>query len=189
MTQLVESPAVAAAPATWTVDPTHVSVEFAVKHLMIATVKGRFGSVQATLHGAPGDPLSTSAEAVIDVASLDTGNADRDAHLRSADFFDAERYPTLRYVSRSVRPLDADEFEVEGDLTIRGITQPVTLRTRFEGLITDPWGNERVGLSAEGKIKRGDFGLKWNQALEMGGVAVGEDVRLSIQVEAIRQAA
>ena len=189
MNQLVENPAVVAAPATWTVDPTHVSVEFAVKHLMIATVKGRFATVEATIHGAPGDPLSASAEAVIEVATVDTGNADRDAHLRSADFFDAENYPSMRYVSRSVRPLDADEFEVEGDLTIRGITQPVTLRTRFEGLITDPWGNERIGLSAEGKIKRSDFGLMWNQALEMGGVVVGDEVRLSVQVEAVRQAA
>jgi polyisoprenoid-binding protein YceI len=188
MTQLVENP-VETKRATWAIDPSHVSVEFAVKHLMIATVKGRFGSVQATVQGAPDDPLSAVAEAEISVASIDTGNADRDTHLRSADFFDADRYPTIRYVSRSVRRLDDDEFEVQGDLTIREISRPVTLRARFEGLITDPWGNERVGLSAEGKIKRSDFGLEWNMALEAGGVVVGDDVRLSIQVEAVRQAA
>lgn len=187
MVQLAETPV--AAPAIWKVDPSHASVEFAVRHLMIATVKGRFDSVRAALNGAPDDPLSASAEAVIDVSSIDTGNPDRDTHLRSPDFFDVENYPTMRYASRSVRRLDDDEFEVEGDLTIRDVTRPVTLRARFEGLITDPWGNERVGLGAEGKIKRSDFGLKWNQALETGGVVVGEDVRLSIQAEAVRQRA
>ena len=111
MVQLAESRTEAA--AAWKVDPAHATVEFAVKHLMIATVKGRFRAVEATLHGAAGDPLSTAAEAVIDVASVDTGNADRDAHLRSADFFDVERYPTIRYVSRSVRRIDEDEFEEE----------------------------------------------------------------------------
>ncbi len=175
--------------ATWTIDPSHTSVEFSVRHLMITTVKGRFGSFQATLRGTPDDPLSAYAEGTIDVASIDTRIEERDTHLRSADFFDVDRYPTMHYVSRSVRRVGDDEFEVEGDLTIRDVTRPVTLRVTLEGHIRDPWGNERVGLSAEGRIKRSDFGLKWNMVLETGGVAVGDDVRISIQLEAVRQAA
>lgn len=178
-----------AGPAVWTIDPTHTSAEFAVRHLMLSTVKGRFGSVEATLRGDPREPLSGTAEAVIDVSSIDTGNAERDAHLRSADFFDVENYPSLRYVSRALRQTGERDFEVDGELTIRDVTRAVTLSVTFEGLVKDPWGNERIGLSAEGKIKRTDFGLKWNMALEAGGVVVGEDVRIVLQVEAVRQAA
>jgi polyisoprenoid-binding protein YceI len=174
--------------AVWRVDPTHATVEFAVKHLMIATVKGRFGGVEATLQGSPGKPLAAIAEATIDVSTVDTGNPERDAHLRSADFFDVENYPSMRYVSHNVRQLDDREYEVEGDLTIRNVTRPVTLRATFEGLITDPWGNERIGVSAEGKIKRGDYNLEWNMPIETGGFVVGEDVKLSIHVEAVRAA-
>jgi polyisoprenoid-binding protein YceI len=170
-------------------DPSHTSVEFSVRHMMITTVKGRFGSFQATLRGTLDDPLSAYAEGTIDVASIDTQNEDRDTHLRSADFFDVEHYPTMHYVSRSVRRVRDDEFEVDGDLTIRDVTRPITLRVTLEGHLRDPWGNERVGLTAEGRIKRSDFGLKWNMALETGGVLVGEDVRISIQLEAVRQAA
>jgi len=175
--------------ATWTMDPSHTSVEFSVRHMMITTVKGRFGSFQATLRGTLDDPLSAYAKGTIDVASIDTQDGDRDTHLRSADFFDVEHYPTMHYVSRSVRRVGDDEFEVEGDLTIRDVTRPITLRVTLEGHLRDPWGNERVGLTAEGRIKRSDFGLKWNMALETGGVLVGEDVRISIQLEAVRQAA
>jgi polyisoprenoid-binding protein YceI len=175
--------------ATWTIDPAHTLVEFSVKHMMIATVKGRFGKIQATGEGTLDDPLSASAEATIDVRSIDTREEKRDAHLRSPDFFDVEHYPTMHYVSRSVRQVGDDEFEVEGDLTIRDVTHPMILKVTLEGHIRDPWGNERVGLSAEGKIRRGDFGLKWNVALETGGVLVGEEVRISIQAEAVRQAA
>ena len=175
--------------AIWTIDPSHTLAEFSVRHMMITTVKGRFGRVQGTLRGAPDDPLSASAEATIDVSSIDTRDADRDTHLRSADFFDVEHYPTMRYVSRTVRPLGDNQFEAEGDLTIRDVTRPVTLKVTLEGRLVDPWGKDRVGLSAEGKIKRSDFGLKWNMALESGGVLVGDDVRLSLQVEAVREAA
>jgi polyisoprenoid-binding protein YceI len=175
--------------ATWTIDPSHTLVEFSVKHMMITTVKGRFGSVQGTIRGTPDDPLSASAEATIDVGSIDTREEKRDAHLRSADFFDVEHYPTMRYVSRSVRQVGDSEFEVEGDLTIRDVTRPIALKVTLEGRLRDPWGNDRVGLSGEGKIRRGDFGLKWNMALETGGMLVGEDVRISLQAEAVRQAA
>ena len=175
--------------STWSIDPAHTSVEFSVKHMMITTVKGRFKSYQATLTGTPDDPLSAHAEATVDVGSIDTGIEERDAHLRSPDFFDVERYPTMRYVTRSIRRVSDDEFEVEGDLTIRDVTRPVTLKVTLEGTLRDPWGNERVGLTAEGRIKRGDFGLKWNMVLETGGWLVGEDVRISIQLEAVRQAA
>jgi polyisoprenoid-binding protein YceI len=175
--------------STWTIDPSHTLVEFSVKHMMLSTVKGRFGSLQATAKGTLDDPLSASAEATIDVSSIDTREEKRDAHLRSADFFDVEHYPTMRYASRSVRQVGDGEFEVDGDLTIRDVIRPVTLRVTLEGHLRDPWGNERVGLSAEGKIRRSDFGLKWNMALETGGVLVGDEVRLSLQVEAVRQAA
>ena len=178
-----------AAVATWTIDPAHNLAEFAVRHMMLSTVKGRFGRVQGNLRGTPDAPLAASAEATIDVTSIDTGEEQRDAHLRSADFFDVENFPTMRYVSRSVRRLGDDEFEVEGDLTIRDVTRPVTLKVTLEGRLRDPWGNDRVGLSAEGKIKRSDFGLEWNMALEAGGWVVGDDVRLSLQVEAVRQVA
>ncbi len=187
MVQLAENPV--AARTVWKVDPAHATVEFAVKHLMISTVKGRFGGVEATISGSADEPLWAIAEAVIDVSTLETGNPERDAHLRSADFFDVENYPSMHYVSRSVCAVDDGEFEVEGELTMRGITRPVTLRATFEGLITDPWGNERVGVSAEGKVKRSEYGLEWNLPIETGGFVVGEDVKLSIYIEAVRQVA
>ncbi len=124
---------------------------------------------------------------MIDAATIDTGNAERDAHLRSPDFFDVEKFPTLRYSARSVRSKGDDRFEVEGDLTIRDITRPVTLTVTLDGLVQDPWGNQRMGLSAEGHIKRSEFGLTWNMALEAGGVIVGDEVRISAEVEAVRQ--
>ena len=191
MTQAVTTKArvAPAAPTVWTIDPAHTTVEFAVKHLMISTVRGRFRPAEVRLVGEPDEPLSARAEAVIDAGSVDTGNGDRDAHLRSADFFDTEHFPTLRYLSGAVSQTGEGEFEVDGELTIRGVTRPVTLSVTLEGVISDPWGNERLGLSAEGKIKRSDFDLTWNMALEAGGVVVGDDVRITIHAEAVRQPA
>jgi polyisoprenoid-binding protein YceI len=175
-----------ATPATvWKLDPTHTSVEFSVKHLMISTVKGRFADVEGTVT-VPGDAVGdATVEVVIKAASIDTRNEQRDRHLRSADFFDVEQFPELTFTSTAIEG-SKDEFTVTGDLTIRGITKPVTLEATFEGQGKDPWGGTRMGFSASGKFDRRDFGLVWNQALEAGGVMVSNDVKLQIDAELIQ---
>lgn len=173
----------------WTVDPVHSNVEFAVRHLMIATVKGRFADVKGNIDLDLANPATARVDVTIGVESIDTRNADRDAHLRSADFFDAERFPEMRYVSRSVKVLPDGSFRVEGDLTIRGVTRDVPLVATLEGTGGDPWGGQRAGFSATGKLNRGDFGLHWNKVLEAGGVAVGEEVKLVIEAELVYAAA
>lgn len=176
-------------PATWTIDATHTEVAFAVRHLMISTVRGRFGAVTGSVTIDEQNPKASTIEATIDVTSIDTRQEARDNHLRSADFFDVENHPTMHFVSKRVEGNIASEFLLVGDLTIRGSTQEVTLAVTNEGRGIDPWGNDRVGVSATGKIKRSDFGLVWNQALEAGGVAVGDEVKLSLDLELVRQAA
>jgi polyisoprenoid-binding protein YceI len=173
-------------PGTHTIDATHTNVEFAVKHLMISTVKGRFGDVSGTVTvPATGEPV---VDVTINAASIDTRMDARDNHLRSADFFDVEKYPTLRFVSKKATPTD-DGYTLVGDLTIKDVTRPVTLTVSEEGSAVDPWGNSKSGFSATGKINRNDFGLTWNAALETGGVLVGEDVKLSFDVELTAQKA
>jgi polyisoprenoid-binding protein YceI len=173
---------------TWSVDPTHTHIEFAVRHLMISTVKGRFAEFSGVVQLDPADLTTASLDVTIDVASLDTRVADRDNHLRSADFFDAATHPTITYVSRKVVP-QGDEYRVIGDLTIRGVTREVPLAVSLEGQAKDPWGNQRMAFAATTKINRADFGLTWNAALEAGGVVVGEEVKISIDVELIAAAA
>jgi len=174
--------------AAWQLDPAHTHVEFSVKHLMLARVKGRFAGVTGTVEmGA--DPSASTVDVVIGAASIDTREAKRDAHLRSADFFDVERFPTIAFRSRDVRPTGAGDFSVVGDLTIRDVTREVTLEVTDEGRGTDPWGGERAGFSATAEIDRRDFGLTWNQALEAGGVLVGNEIRISLEVELVKQAA
>jgi polyisoprenoid-binding protein YceI len=181
MTTAVSSPV-----TTWAIDAAHTSVEFAVKHLMISTVKGRFAGVTGTVKLDETQPEKSSVEVAIDAASIDTRQADRDAHLRSADFFDVERFPTLAFTSTRLRR-DGDALIVEGNLTIRGVTRPVTLRAIDEGRTKDPWGGQRAGFSATTKINRRDFGLTWNQILETGGIAVGDEIKISLDVELVRQ--
>jgi len=188
MTIPTTSAPAAGASATWQLDPAHTHVEFSVKHLMIARVKGRFAGVTGTV-ALGGDPADSSVDVVIDAASVDTREAKRDAHLRSADFFDVERFPTIAFRSREVRPTGAGDFSVVGDLTIRDVTRDVTLEVTDEGRGTDPWGGERAGFSATTEIDRRDFGLTWNQALEAGGVLVGNEIRISLEVELVKQAA
>lgn len=173
--------------AQWKIDPSHTLVEFAVRHLMISTVKGRFAEVEGTITADPDDLSSASAEVEIGAASIDTRDQQRDDHLRSADFFDAEKFPKLVFKSRKMTPKGGDKYELEGDLTIRDVTRPITLDVTFEGRAKDPWGNERIGFSATGELDRRDYGLTWNAALETGGVLVGEKVRIHLEVEAIRQ--
>ena len=174
--------------ATWNIDPTHTNVEFGIRHLMISTVKGRFGQVSGTVTFDRADPSALAVDVSIGVASIDTRQEQRDAHLRSADFFDAERFPSIRFVGTR---LDGDvdgEFTLTGDLTIRDVTRPTVLRVTSEGHVRDPWGNDRAGFSATTRIDRRAFGLVWNQALETGGVVVGDEVKISIDVELTRAA-
>ncbi len=175
---------------TWQLDPTHSSVEFSVKHMMMTTVRGRFKTVEATATGDRDHPKDVGVKAIIDVASIDTGVADRDAHLRSADFFDAERFPHITF--RSIRiegsPKEAgDRFGVAGELTIRDTAMEVVLDCEFEGRGTDPWGKTRVGFSFRTELDRREWGLKWNQAIETGGVLVANKVRIEGEVQLVRQ--
>lgn len=174
---------------TWTLDPTHTLVEFSAKHMMITTVKGRFADVEGTIVVDPRTPDGSTAEVRIATASIDTGVDQRDQHLRSADFLDVESHPEITFVSRRVEGASGepgDRFRVTGDLTIRGTTREVTLDATYEGRGTDPWGGERVSFSAETRIDRRDFGLTWNQALEAGGFLVANEIRISIEAQAVR---
>lgn len=171
---------------TWVLDPSHSEVTFTVRHMMISKVRGTFGMKSATLI-APENPLEARVEASVDVTSLDTKDEGRDQHLRSADFFDAEKYPTMEFRSTGVR-LENDEFLVDGDLTIRDVTKPVTFAFDFGGFGTDPWGNYKAGATAKAVINREDFGLTWNAALETGGVLVGKDVTLELELQGSYQA-
>jgi polyisoprenoid-binding protein YceI len=171
---------------TWVLDPSHSEAAFSVRHMMISKVRGSFGVKSATII-APENPLEARVEASVDVASIDTKDEGRDAHLRSADFFDAETYPTLDFVSTGVRYEDGD-FLVDGDLTIRGITKPVTFELEFGGFGTDPWGNYKAGATAKAVINREDFGLTWNAALETGGVLVGKDITITLDLQGSLQA-
>jgi polyisoprenoid-binding protein YceI len=170
---------------TWKIDPVHSSIEFQVKHLGIATVKGQFTEFEGTLEVTP-DGLN--AHGTVNVASVDTREPQRDAHLRSPDFFDVENHPQITFRSTAVRRLDDDEFEVEGDFTIRGITNPLKLVGVLEGTETDPQGNERVGLSATAAINRSDYDMKFNMALGSGNVVVGDKVKILIDISAVKAA-
>jgi polyisoprenoid-binding protein YceI len=172
---------------TWSIDPAHSHVEFAVKHLMISTVKGRFGVVNGTVRTDESDPAKGQVEVEIDAASIDTREAQRDTHLKSADFFDVEKFPRLTFKSTRIAGVDGDSFKLTGDLTIHGVTRPVTLDVTSEGRGKDPWGGERAGFSATGKIKRSEFGLTWNQVLETGGFVVGDDIKISLDVELVKK--
>jgi polyisoprenoid-binding protein YceI len=171
---------------TWNIDPAHTSVEFAVRHLMITTVKGRFTDVKGIVRTDDGDVRNGQAEVTINAASIDTREAQRDTHLRSADFFDVERFPTITFRSTRIDHASGDAFTLVGELTIHGVTHEVALDATAEGRGQDPWGGERAGFSATGKIKRSAFGLMWNQVLEAGGVAVSDDIKIALDVELIK---
>lgn len=170
-------------PGTWTIDPAHSDVSFAVRHMMVSKIRGSFKSFDGEIVVA--DDLTTSSvNATIDINSFDTGNADRDAHIRSADFLDIERYPTMTFRSTGVRPSD-DHYLVDGELTLHGVTRPLTLEMEVGGVTTDPYGNIRLGLSATTEINRRDFGIDITMPLEAGGVVVGDKVKITLDVEAI----
>lgn len=166
---------------TWTLDPSHSEVTFSVRHMMISKVRGKFGVKSATLV-APENPLEARVEAQVDVSSIDTGDEGRDAHLLSADFFDVENFPTIDFVSTGTRT-DGDDFYVDGDLTIRGVTKPVSFAFEFGGFGDDPYGNYKAGASASTTINRDDFGLTWNATLETGGVLVGKEITINLDLQ------
>jgi polyisoprenoid-binding protein YceI len=178
------------ATTKWQIDPAHSSVEVAVKHMMFTTVRGRFRDVKGTIELDEQNPAGAVVDVEIAANSLDTGTADRDTHLRSADFLDVEKHPTLTFRSKRVEGAmasEGDKFRVTGDLTIRGTTKEVTLDCVFEGTGKDPWGGTRAGIRATTKIDRRDWGLTWNQALETGGILVANDLRIEIEAQAVKQ--
>jgi polyisoprenoid-binding protein YceI len=172
---------------TWTIDPAHSHVGFAIRHLMIATVRGRFTQVQGTVTVDESDPTTASVDITIAMASVSTGDEKRDGHLRSADFFDVDRYPSMTFRSKRVEAKSDQSFRVVGDLTIRDVTREVALDVQLLGRAKDPWGKEHAAFEATTKIKRGDYGLAWNAALETGGVLVGDEVNISIEAQLLRE--
>jgi polyisoprenoid-binding protein YceI len=176
--------------ATWQLDPAHSSVEFSVKHMMMTTVRGRFKQVQGKLTGDEDHPDGCCVEVEIQTASIDTGNADRDTHLRGPDFFDVDHFPTITFRSTRIEgnpSAHGDRFRVFGELEIRDTNSEITLDCTFEGRGNDPWGKERAGFSASTEIDRRDWGLKWNQAMETGGVLVAHRVRIDVEVQFVRE--
>ncbi len=174
---------------TWHFDTTHSSIAFSVRHLLVAKVRGHFQTWSGTLQLDEKDLAKSSVAIAIDASSVDTNEAKRDAHLRSADFFDVERFPKVTFVSTRVEVESDERLRVTGDLTIRGVTHPVTLDVEVGGIMKqDPWGQRRAGFSAHATIDRKAFGVSWNQALDHGGLALGDKVTLAIDVEAVRPA-
>ena len=173
----------------WNIDAAHSGINFSIRHLVVSKVRGRFAKYTGTLELDTQDLTRSKLEATIETASIDTGVGQRDDHLRSADFFDAATYPELRFVGKRIEKVSGNEYRVHGDLTIRDTTREVTLDVEYGGQAKDPWGNERVAFAAKTSINRKDFGLNWNQALEAGGVLVGEKVDIELELEAVKAAA
>jgi polyisoprenoid-binding protein YceI len=172
---------------TWKLDPAHSVAEFKVKHMMISNVKGTFSGISGVLQLDETDRTHSTVEASIDVATLNTGDAQRDGHLKSADFFDVEKFPTITFKSTNIDSTGGADYEVTGDLALHGVTKPVTFAVEDVSTPSkDPWGNQRIGLSASTKINRKDFGLTWNSPLETGGVLVGESVAITLEVQFIK---
>ena len=170
----------------WAIDPTHSSVGFKVKHMMFTNVKGNFEKYEATIISEEDDFTNASIEFSADINSINTNNVDRDTHLKSGDFFDAENHPKLTFKASSFTK-SGDDYEIAGDLSMRGVTKFVKFPAEFSGLMTDPWGNTKAGLNISGKINRKDWGLNWNSALETGGVLVSEEVKLEIELQLAKQ--
>lgn len=174
------------AKTVWKLDPAHTLVEFSAKHLMISTVKGRIAGVEGSILLDENEPSNSTVEVTLDAKTLDTRIEQRDQHLRSGDFLDVEKFPVIKFKSTDIQG-DEQNFKLTGDLTIRDITRPITLDATYEGRTKDPWGGERVGFSATGKLDRRAYGLTWNVVLETGGLTVGNDIKIQIELEAIKQ--
>jgi polyisoprenoid-binding protein YceI len=178
----------AASADTWQIDPVHTTVEFTVRHMMISNVRGLFTKVAGTITAKDSDPASVKVEATIDTSSIDTRSTDRDADLKSANFLDVAKYPTMTFKSKKIEPAGTGRWKMVGDLTLHGVTKEVTLDVEGPTApIKDPYGNTRAGASATTKINRKDFGLTWSKALEAGGAVVGDEVTVSIDVEAVKK--
>src|SRR5712692_6838317 len=173
---------------SWTIDSSHSQVNFSARHMGIMTVRGHFNDIQATIDFNQDDFTASSVEASINAGSLVTNDAKRDEHLRSADFLDVEKYPTITFKSTKIERAEHDRYRMTGDLTIHGVTRPVTLDVVYSGQIKDPWGNARAGFSAETTIRRSDWGISFNAVLETGGLVVSDEVKITLDVEAVKPA-
>jgi polyisoprenoid-binding protein YceI len=173
----------------WNIDTAHSGINFSVRHMVVSKVRGRFAKYSGKVELDEEDLTRSRVEATIEAASIDTGTAQRDDHLRSPDFFDVEKFPELRFQSTRIDKLDDERYRLSGELTIRDVTREISLEVEYGGRATDPWGNERIGFIARGSLDRKDFGLKWNQALEAGGVLVGNRVEIELEVQAVKAAA
>jgi polyisoprenoid-binding protein YceI len=169
----------------WTIDPDHSVAEFSIRHMMISTVKGAFPGLSGQISADVADLGSAQAHVEIDVSTVNTRQKERDAHLRSADFFDVENFPAITFDSTSVLKVSGDVYDIGGTMVIRGVSKPLTVRVEYMGTSKDPWGNTRAGFSASAELNRKDFGLQWNQALETGGVLVGDKVKMSVELETV----
>lgn len=173
--------------STYTIDPAHSSVHFSIRHLMVSNVRGTFKAIKGSVSYDAGNPSATTIQAEVDVDSINTNDEKRDAHLKSPDFFDATQYSSIVFKSTRVEKLNDSEFRVTGNLTMHGVTKPVTLNVEeVSAEAKDPWGNSRIGAAAKTKIKRSDFGLTWNAPLEAGGVMVGDDVKIEFDLEFVK---
>jgi polyisoprenoid-binding protein YceI len=173
------------ATRTYAIDPAHSSANFSVRHLMIAKVRGSFNTISGTIQLSADSPIPVAIRAEISAASIDTRDPQRDGHLKSEDFFHVEKFPHLRFASTHIEPLDGTRFKAIGELELHGVKQPVTLEAEVSGQGKDPWGNDRIAFEATARISRKDFGLVWNQALETGGVAVGDQIDITLDIESI----
>lgn len=171
----------------WNIDPTHSRVGFAVRHMVVATVKGHFNVLSGTLNVDEANPANSWVEAEIDASSIDTRDAGRDGHLRTADFLDIEKFPKITFKSTKIEPLGGNEYNIIGDLTLRGVTKPVVLKAEYSGTIKDPHGLNRAGFEAHTKISRKEFGMALNPLLETGGAVVGDEVKIDLDLEAVTQ--
>ncbi|MBH5319786.1 YceI family protein [Paenibacillus sp. GSMTC-2017] len=176
------------AKTIWAVDASHSAIDFSVRHMMISKVKGTFHTFEANVEADVNDLTSANISFSIDINSVDTRNADRDAHLKGADFFDTEKYPTLTFNAATIVKTGEGEYEVSGEVSLHGVTRTETFEVTYEGSGKDPWGNARAGFSAKSTLKRSDYGLTYNAALETGGVLIGDDVKISLEIEAVQQA-
>jgi polyisoprenoid-binding protein YceI len=172
----------------WAVDASHSSLDFSIRHMMIAKVKGTFHTFEAEVDADPTDLTTANISVSVDLSSIDTRNKDRDGHLQSADFFDIANHPKMTFQSTKITKTGDGEYDVTGDLNLHGVTKSETIAVTFEGSGKDPWGNEKVGFSGQGSIKRSDFGLTYNAALETGGVLIADEVKISLEIEAVKQA-
>ncbi|GER88344.1 polyisoprenoid-binding protein [Dictyobacter vulcani] len=172
----------------WTIDASHSHIGFAVRHMVVSTVRGQFNAVRGTLNLDEANPAASSVEAEVDAASIDTHDGNRDGHLRSADFFDVEKFPTITFKSTKVENSDGD-YKVTGDFTMHGVTKSVTFDVEYSGFVRDPYGLDRAGFSAQTKINRKDFGLTWGALLETGGAVLSDEVKLNLEFEATQQPA